>query len=270
MQKDTTSQNSFKNLKQFSGPLELLLQLIHEKEMDIFDIDIYLITSQYVEYLQQTPQADLEKAGDFIRMASILLYIKSKSLIPKEETEDYQEAAQLKKSLSQSLFLYQKFQKIGEILSKRPILGKDCWKSPRSLVFQSSKNNEIQIDKEKGQLQLIQAYQTHIRNKKARESYKINKPIPSLLHRLKQIAGILTVGTRLKFHQILRIHKGPHNRLLSFLSLLELSKKGFISLFQKGLFSNIEILVKKNLSKEAMESFFQKEEKIISEELGKK
>ena len=265
--KDATRQNSLITLKNFSGPLDLLLQLIRDQEMDIFQIDIYQITSQYVEYLKKTPQADLERTSDFIRMASILLYIKSKSLIPKEEKENYQEAVEMKERLSQLLFIYQKFQKAGELLYNRPLLGKDCWKSPRSLSFEASENNKIHINRERGQFQLIQAYQTNLMNKKAKESYKIKKPIPTLIHRLKQIADILTIGSKLKFNQLLLIKKGPHSRLLSFLSLLELSKKGFVSLFQKQLFANIEIFVKKNLTKEAVESFSEEEKKVISEKL---
>lgn len=256
-------------LKRFSGPLDLLLRLIHNQEMDIFQIDIYQITSQYMEYLKKSPQADLEKSGEFIRMASLLLYIKSKSLIPKEEKENYQEAEKMKEKLSLLLFTYRKFQKAGELLYRRPLLGRDRWKSSRSLILNNPKDNKIQIHREKGQLQLIQSYQKNLINKKVKESYRIKKPIPTLLHRLKQMAEIFTVGSRLKFSQLPPIRQGPYSRLLSFLSLLELSKSGFVSLFQKQLFSNIEIFVKKNLTREAMESFSREKEKTISEELKK-
>ena len=267
MFKDTLQTAPFVKLSSFSGPLDLLLQLIHKQEMDIFQIDIYQITCQYVEYLRKSPQADLEKAGDFIRMASLLLYIKSKSLIPKEEEREEQESTfEMKEKLSQMLFTYQKFQKAGELLYSRPLLGKDCWKSPRSLSFKNQENNKIQIDQEKGQFQLIQAYHKNLMNKKAKESHKIKKPIPTLLHRLKQIAEVLTLGSKLKFSQLLLVNKEPHSQLMSFLSLLELSKKGFVSLFQKRLFSNIEIHVKKNLTREAMESLSYEEEKISSQE----
>lgn len=262
-------QSSFVTLKHFSGPLDLLLQLIRSQEMDIFQIDIYQITSQYVEYLKKTPQMDFEKAGDFIRMASILLYIKSKSLIPKEETENHQEIVEMKERLSQMLLTYQKFQKVGEILYNRPILGKDCWSSPRTLTFKNLKDNKIQIHQEQGQSQLIQAYQKNLINKKAKENYNINKPIPTLLHRLRQIADLFIIGSKLNFNHILLINRGTHSKLLSFLSLLELSKNGVVSLLQKKLFSNIEVLVKKNLTKESIENFSQENEKTLSEELGK-
>ena len=128
----------------------MLLQLIRKQEMDIFQIDIYKITSQYVEYLKQAPKPDLDIAGDFIRMASILLHIKSKTLLPKEEKEESQEASELKENLIQLLITYQKFQKAGELLYSRILLGKDCWKSPRSLVLKAPKESKIEIRSRKG------------------------------------------------------------------------------------------------------------------------
>jgi len=237
-------------LETYSGPLDLLLDLIRKQEMDIFEIDIYKITKSYVEYLDQVQQPDLEHAGDFVRMASLLLYIKSKSLIaPEEEEAGEGEASQLKQKLSQLLIEYQKFQKAGEWLYNRNLLGRDCWKSSKNLNLASPPGEEkIELDQGKAQWQLIQLYQNTLIDKKAKKSYKIKNPIPSLVHYLKQTTKIWKAGVRLKFNELILINKEKYSRLLSFLSLLELSKAGFVLLTQKQLFSNIEIFVKKTIT----------------------
>ena len=235
--------------------------------MDIFKIDIYKITKEYVEQIQQAPQPSLEKAGDFIRMASWLLYIKSKSLLPEEEDqEDLAEAQDLKKQLSQLLAEYQKFQKISQIMYSRKLLGRDCWNSPRAFNLKRPKeDHQIDIDKEKGVFQLCQIYHQLGAVKKAKASYKISQPIPSLLHRLKQTAQLFKLGFRLKFKQLVRENRTQYSFLLSFLSILELSKAGFVSLFQKDLFSNIEIFVKKAVTEEALRGITEDQEDSISQ-----
>ena len=103
---------------QFNGPLDLLLQLIRREEMDIFDIDIHKITEQYLLSIQ-AEFPDLDSAGDFIRMAALLIYIKSKSLFPSAQNEDSEETIQeedLKKALEQSLIKMQAVQEIAKKL----------------------------------------------------------------------------------------------------------------------------------------------------------
>ena len=75
-------------LQTFEGPLALLLYLIRKEEMDIFNIDIHEITYQYLDYIKTINSFDLEVAGEFIAMASTLIHIKSKMLLPEERTEE--------------------------------------------------------------------------------------------------------------------------------------------------------------------------------------
>ena len=246
------------HLDHYSGPLDLLLQLIRQKEMDIFKVDIYKITKEYVGYLKKIPQPDLEKAGDFIRMASWLIYIKSKSLLPKEEQAEDTDCNDLKSKLSQLIVNYQKFQAIAQLLYRRNLLGRDCWSSPRAFNLKNQEH-KIDIDMEKGLFQLSQAYYQILISKKAKKPYKILKPIPSLLHRLKQTAQMFKVGFKLKFSQLALEHRTQYSFLLSFLSILELSKAGFVGLFQKDLFSNIDIFVKKAVTKDVFEEIASEE-----------
>ena len=78
-------------LEAFEGPLDLLLHLIRENKVDIYDIPIAMITEQYLEYLRLMKELDLEVAGEFLVMAATLLYIKSRMLLPQEEPEEDEE-----------------------------------------------------------------------------------------------------------------------------------------------------------------------------------
>ena len=97
-------------LQQFEGPLDLLLYLIRKEEMDIFNINIVEITKQYFEYIKLMKEFDLEIAGDFIAMASTLIHIKSKMLLPQyDENGEVVEQEDPRKELVQKLLEYEKF-----------------------------------------------------------------------------------------------------------------------------------------------------------------
>ena len=110
----------------FSGPLGLLLYLIRREEMDIFNINIHQITSQYLEYIKTMKKLDLEFAGEFIAMAASLIQIKSKMLLPNynEDGEEI-ESEDPRKELVQKLLEYQKYQEAAHQIYQRPLVGRD-------------------------------------------------------------------------------------------------------------------------------------------------
>ncbi|MGI9549499.1 MAG: segregation and condensation protein A [Bdellovibrionales bacterium] len=229
------------------GPLDLLLQLIREQKMDIFKIDIYKITSKYVEYLKSLPIPDLENAGDFIRMASLLMHIKSRTLLPKEEQED-EETSQLKEHLVRLLVNYQRYQTAAGMIYKRNLLDRDTWSSRYTLVLETNPQNEIEIPKEKASFLLIKNYNKILQSQKIKKPHKTRKPLPSLLDRIKELNDLLVLDAKINFNQLSLFKTNPYSRLLTFLSILELSKLGFVSLVQKSFDSDINIEVKKNLN----------------------
>ncbi len=236
--------------EQFSGPLDLLLQLIHKQKMDIFKIDIYKITNKYVEHLKDIPSPDLENAGDFIRMASILMHIKSKTLLPKEE-EDEEETSNLKKNLVRLLVNYQKYQTVGSLFYERPLLNRETWKSHYILSLKAAPNNEVEISREKASFLLIQNYNKILQSQHIKKPLKTKKALPSLLNHIKDLATNFIQGTIISFNKLSAVKKHQYSRLLTFLSLLELSKLGFVSLIQKSIWSDIDIQVQKNLDTKA-------------------
>ena len=126
-------------LEIFEGPLDLLLHLIHKNEVDIFDIPIATITDQYLEYLDVMKALNINVAGDFLVMASTLIHIKSKMLLPElidEEEEDPRE------EITRPLLEYMRFKEIAGELSEREILDKDVFARKISDYLKSQTEQE--------------------------------------------------------------------------------------------------------------------------------
>src|SRR3989337_2693961 len=106
-------------LEMFEGPLDLLLHLIHKNELDITNIPIALITEQYLEYLKLMKVLNLDVAGENLLMASTLLYIKSKALLPTSSEEEGEEGEDPRAELIRRLLEYQKYKEAAVELEKR-------------------------------------------------------------------------------------------------------------------------------------------------------
>ncbi len=108
-------------LEIFEGPLDLLLSLIEKNKIDICDIEISLLLDQYMEYLEQAKMMELDLAADFLEMASTLVYIKSRTLLPKQEDEDEEDP---KLVLERRLAEYAKCKKTAAFLAENSLWGK--------------------------------------------------------------------------------------------------------------------------------------------------
>ena len=100
-------------INQFEGPLDLLLHLIKESEMDIMDIEIVKLTDQYLNYINNMENLDLSTASEYLSIASELMYLKSKTLLPtKENTEEEEEYIETKENLINRLLEYKKYKEV--------------------------------------------------------------------------------------------------------------------------------------------------------------
>lgn len=236
-------------LERFEGPLGLLLHLIREQEMDIFNINIHQITSQYLEYIKTMRRLDLEVAGDFVAMAATLLHIKSRLLLPQynEEGEEIQEDP--RKDLVQKLLEYKKFQELSQLLYKRPLLGRDVFRRGEHTEIESLEEGELVLD-ENPLYSLIASYRHAIKNMK-RTVHRIFGELQSIAIRILEMKDILVVGRRVLFRDLITDKVNPKNQVLvTFLALLELGKMGFISLFQSEAFADIHIESKRTIDRD--------------------
>jgi segregation and condensation protein A len=138
-------------IENFEGPFDLLLHLIKKNKMDIYDIKIYDITSQYLEHIKIMKKIDLEVASEFIVIAANLLEIKSKLLLPKSKNEgDEEEEKDPRLELVSKLLEYKKYKQVASILKEREIETGTVYTKKPEIIDDSNGNENFEIDLIKG------------------------------------------------------------------------------------------------------------------------
>ncbi len=236
------------HIPQFEGPLGLLLFLIRKEEMDIFDIDVHLITSQYLEYIKKMKEFDLEVAGDFIAMAATLIQIKSKMLLPNhnEIGEDEEVSDDPRKELVQKLIEYQRYQEASKKLYERPLLGRDVFRRGKTEALHSEEEGEIILD-EGGLFAMIGLYRKSIRRMK-RAIHRVARKSRSIAGRILEIKDRFVVGQRVILQDLVTSMEEMKSELLiTFLSCLELGKMGYVSVYQAEVYGDIYLTAKRTI-----------------------
>ena len=160
-------------LPSFHGPLDLLLHLIKQNEVDIYDIPIALVTEQYNAYLEAMEELNLEIAADYIYMAALLIHIKSKMLLPRDENAEQIEDPRAE--LVNRLLEYQRFKAVAESFAEVDVLRMGVWPRPATPI-PGTDASEIDMS-EVGLFDLIDAFRG------ALNRYKQNHPQAIELHR---------------------------------------------------------------------------------------
>lgn len=233
------------SLPKFEGPLALLLYLIRKEEMDIMDIKIHEITSQYLEYIKLMKELDLEVAAEFILMAATLIQIKSKMLLPQyDENGEIVDAEDPRKELVQKLLEYQKYQEASKLLYERPLVGRDVWLRGFRENLDSTKEEEIVVE-DNGLFSLISAYRAMMKTAKKRV-HQVAAKVQSIASRILEIKDRLIIGQKTSLQDLVtNIEDQMRQTLITFLSLLELGKLGFVSLYQTEAYSTLWVEAKK-------------------------
>lgn len=239
------------HLERFEGPLSLLLYLIRREEIDIYNIPIHDITNQYMKELEAMSQCDLEVAGDFVAMAATLLHIKSKMLLPMEEADGDEEGYEdPRKGLVEKLLIYQSYKDVSQALYARPLLGRDLWaRGVRPTLPQ--KDGEILVD-ENSLFILIATYKK-IFSLYGQRTHKVKTEDTSLNSCILEIKSKLVIGIRKTLKDLVGINGKVRSQLvMMFLSVLELSRIGVLSLFQSGMGSDIHIELKEEIKEDVI------------------
>lgn len=240
-------------LDQFEGPLGLLLYLIRKEEMDIYNIQIHRITSQYLEHIKRMRELDLEVAGDFIAMAATLIHIKSRLLLPQydENGEPIEAQDDPRKELVQKLVEYQKYQEASKELNQRPLLGRDVW--ARGMKEELPLDEGDIIVDEGGLFTLISMYRKVVRQIQ-KNIHTVRAKGQSIASRILELRDRLVPGRRVTLKDLVSPVEWSANKvLITFLSLLELTKMGFTTLFQTEAYSDIFIDTKQDIDRNVID-----------------
>lgn len=238
----------------FEGPLDLLLHLIHRLEIDIYDIPVSQITTQYMEHIRALQVLELNEASEYLVVAATLLAIKSKMLLPVHEGElddisfDLEEQQDPRDELVSRLVEYRKFKeasgKLKELEENRSAI---YTKAPMDLSEFQTEAQVENIDLAVNAYDMLGAFQKMLRRKQlkaplsarvTRHEVSIKDQMTSIVNRLKQING------RTPFTELF-----PSNNktvlVVSFLSVLELMKRQVIKVDQEKNFTDLMVELKK-------------------------
>ncbi|RYZ75366.1 MAG: hypothetical protein EOP05_08030, partial [Proteobacteria bacterium] len=226
-----------------------------KEEMDIMDINIGDITSQYLDYIRMMKELDLEVAGEFVAMAATLIHIKSRMLLP--TYDDKGEAVEVedpRKELVQKLLDYQKYQEVAKKLYDRPLLNRDVFSRGVREDFQDEEAAGAVVIEDDGLFSLIAAYRRTVR-KAMRAVHKVRPKVQSIAGRIFEMKDRLIVGARITLRELLGANPAEYrtNLLITFLSMLELGRMGFVSVFQAETYGDIHIETKKAVERNVLE-----------------
>lgn len=233
------------HLNQFEGPMGLLLYLIRKEEMDIMNINIFQITGQYLAYIRNMNTLDLENAGDFVAMAATLIHIKSRMLLPDHAlSEDEEVAEDPRKELVQKLLDYQKYKEASQNLYTRTLLNRDVWLKGAKEPMPEGVDDTIWVE-DNALFGLITSYRKAMKRAK-NAVHKVSARMQSVASRILEIRKYLVPGNWVSFFEILKNENVKPEQmrsslLITFLSLLELGKLGFVKVFQSDTYGDIHI-----------------------------
>jgi len=227
-------------LEAFEGPLDLLLFLIRKKKIDIHDIPIATITREYLEYLNHKEKINLDREAEFLLMASLLIYIKSQMLLPRES--DLTEERDPRQMLVDRLLDYQKIKAASLILREKEEVELMRWH--RTFRPPISKTEEIDLI-EVSLFDLAESFFV-LTKQKERENIQIIKGKEySLEQKMKEILAILEENSFLDFLDYFKEQKTMVDAIVSFFSLLELIKARIVIAIQESLFHTIKVWLRK-------------------------
>lgn len=233
----------------FQGPLDLLCHLIDKNKMSIHDINLSEITDQYIDYLKQQEKLNLEIASEFLVMASTLLFLKSKNLLPKQEEE---EEELTEEELIRRIIEYKKFKEISKVL-------KESYAEYSNRYFKQAEEIELpkrKIEKAYDNTMIPEIYSELVE----RNSQKINQNAKNIekiaitenytvASKVKEMFKVLVKQKRFVFNKLFSIKK--HNKqevVTAFSGLLELSRRSKVATRQEELFGDITVEKAKKIS----------------------
>lgn len=241
-------------LPKFEGPLDLLLHLIREHELDLFDIPIAFIADEYMKYLDRMRELNLDVAGEFLVMAATLAHLKSKLLLPKEEkgAEDAveEDPGDPRAELVKRLLEYQKYRTAADDLARRDLLG-------RNVFARSVRADQVPLDsdelgvREVSVFKLIEAFDVVLQRLEPEKQHEVRLDRTTITQEIHRIMERLRATPELAFHSLFDGMTERHQVIAAFLGLLELTRLKLVRVLQLEVDGEIVIRATERLGEEA-------------------
>lgn len=224
------------SLETFEGPLDMLLHLIREQKMDIFDIPIAQLTGQYLDILAAQSPLNLDYAGDYLVMASTLTQIKSRMLLPRPQLDEDGEAVDPRAELVAQLLAYEQYRAAAAELEEKPRLGRDVF---TRRCFPEA--DEVERPLPEPDLDaMLAAFRRVLKRVGGEVRHQVFMDTMSVRERMSYVLERLGRGSL--FLEDLLEHPGREVIVTTFLAILELWRNQAISVVQEGCYASISIL----------------------------
>jgi len=227
----------------YDGPMDLLLDLIRKQDINIYDIPIAIITSQFLAYVNQLKASDVDVAGDFIYTASLLIHIKSKMLLPHSETGPEAAAEDPRRELVERLLEHERFKNAAQMLQQKQMLEAASWSNPGAREFKDDAETEPELAADT--VDLVRIFREILERARKRPVLDISEDSVTVGQMIQFLARRLTMEDRPVALRRLLSHTRSERALIAmFLALLEMVRLQAILLRQDRQFS--EIFIKKH------------------------
>ena len=223
-------------LEAFEGPLDLLLYLIRKQNFNILDIPLAAVTLQYLEYIEQIRQRNLELAADYLLMAAMLIEIKSRMLLPAKKVEGEEELLDPRAELVRRLLEYEQIKLAAFQLDTLPQVGRDF---VRTQVYIDQNVVTRFPDVDINDLQA--AWNDLLRRAKLTEKHTITREELSVREHMTQILRRLQNAKFIEFQDLFETSRGVPVVVVNFIALLELAKETLIEITQAEAFAPIYV-----------------------------
>ena len=226
----------------YEGPLDLLLDLIRKQQIDIYDIPIATITSQYLAYMEKAAEMDIELSAEFVYMAATLIHIKSKLLLPRDpELEKIDPEEDPRKELVDRLLEHERFKGAAEMLQQKRLIEDAIWSNPQIQQFASEDENPgLAITLH----DLVKTFQEVLDRLKERPTYEMEKEdvtVPDMIGLLRNIFRQKGRSETVTARELFEAQRSRRGMICLFLALLELVKRQALELVQKESFGEIAL-----------------------------
>ncbi len=221
-------------LGEFEGPLDLLLHLIRQEQVSIYDIPVGRITDEYLRYLQVMQEMDIAVAGDFLVMAATLIELKTKMLLPRDPlAAPEEEEADPRTDLVNQLLEYQKYKAAAQMLWSRATVEQAVFKRAE---LETDKNNpEVAV----GVFDLLKVFQDILARHKDEVLLEIEREEISMAEMLERLRNMVMSSGELNLRIFFERAHSRRELVLAFLSVLELVRTTEIRLLQRQTFGDI-------------------------------
>jgi segregation and condensation protein A len=235
------------DLDTYNGPLDLLLYLIRREEVDIYDIPITKITDQYMAYLNELQSIDIGLAGDFLVMASTLMYVKSQTLLPRSEVTDEEDMEDPRLELVKQLLEYKKYKEATSTMTRLSEERSQRFSRPEERLIDDGKEDDVELNLDDVDVwKLAQFFSGFMKQTLGDVIQKIVYDDTPVHVYMDKVLNRLTRASAVSLKELLYESQGRSELIGFFLALLELVRLKKIKLEQTQDFDEIQITANDN------------------------